>query len=228
MLNLGLAPDPDAPLHVLALGAHCDDIEIGCGASLLRLLREHRNLRVDWVVFSSSPVREREARASAERLLEGAKATRITVLQFRNSFFPDEWAAIKGAFEALKADVQPDLVFTHHHQDLHQDHRTIAELTWNTFRDHLVLEYEISKYDPDLGSPNFFISVDETIAHRKATHVVEAFPSQSDKHWFEAETFLGLMRVRGVQSGTRYAEAFYARKLCAGILGGRPRGVGGK
>jgi LmbE family N-acetylglucosaminyl deacetylase len=176
-------------------------------------------VRVDWVVFSSSEVREREARASAERLLEGAKATRIRVLSFRNSFFPDEWAAIKTSFEEIKREVSPDLVLTHHQKDLHQDHRVIAELTWNSFRDHLVLEYEIPKYDPDLGSPNFFVPVDAAIAHRKAAHVVEAFPSQADKHWFCEETFLALMRLRGVQSGTRYSEAFYAPKVCAGILG---------
>ena len=215
MLNLDLVRDPDAPFRVLALGAHCDDIEIGCGGALLRLLREHRNLHVDWVVFSSSPVREREARASAERFLEGAKGKRVLVKQFRNGYFPDEWAAIKDAFEALKGELAPDLVFTHHQQDLHQDHRTVAELTWNTFRDHLVLEYEVPKYDPDLGSPNFFVRLDASLAERKARQVVEGFPSQADKHWFSADTFLALMRLRGVQCGERYAEGFYARKLCA-------------
>lgn len=221
MLDLALIRDPDAPFRVLALGAHCDDIEIGCGGTLLRLLREHRNLLVHWVVFSSSPLREQEARASAERFLEGAKERRVVVHRFRNGYFPDEWAAIKDAFEALKAELQPDLVFTHHQQDLHQDHRSVAELTWNTFRDHLVLEYEIPKYDPDLGSPNFFVGLDASLAERKARQVVEGFPSQADKHWFTQDTFLALMRLRGVQCGTRYAEAFYARKLCAGIAGER-------
>jgi LmbE family N-acetylglucosaminyl deacetylase len=214
MLNLHLTRDPDAPLRVLALGAHCDDIEIGCGGSLLRLLREHRNLHVDWVVFSSSPVREKEARASAERFLEGAKGRRVVVHRFRNGYFPDEWAAIKDAFEALKTEASPDLILTHHHQDLHQDHRTVAELTWNTFRDHLVLEYEIPKYDPDLGSPNFFVRLDDAQAEQKARQIVAGFPSQAEKHWFSEDTFLALMRLRGVQSGARYAEAFYARKLC--------------
>jgi LmbE family N-acetylglucosaminyl deacetylase len=215
VLNLGLFRDPDAPFRVLALGAHCDDIEIGCGGSLLRLLREQRNLQVDWVVLSSSPVREKEARASAERFLEGAKGSSVSVHRFRNGYFPDEWAAIKDAFEALKARPQPDLIFTHHQQDLHQDHRTVAELTWNTFRDHLVLEYEIPKYDPDLGSPNFFVPVGDSLAERKARQVVEGFPSQQSKHWFTEDTFLSLMRLRGVQCGARYAEGFYARKLCA-------------
>ncbi len=220
MLNLDLVRDPDAPFRLLVIGAHCDDIEIGCGGTLMRMLREHRNLLVDWVVFSSSSVREKEARASAERVLEGAKSARIEVKQFHDGYFPGEWAAIKDAFRALRADVPPpDLILTHHHSDLHQDHRVISELTWNTFRDDLVLEYEIPKYDPDLGSPNFFIPLDETVAHRKAAHIVEAFPSQAEKHWFSEDTFLSLMRLRGVQCRAHYAEAFYARKVRAGMPG---------
>ncbi|HXK23387.1 MAG TPA: PIG-L deacetylase family protein [Myxococcota bacterium] len=215
MLKLDLVRDPDAPFRVLALGAHCDDIEIGCGGTLLRLARLHRNLYVDWVVFSSSPVREREARASAERFLEGAKGKRVVVHRFRNGYFPDEWAAIKDAFEAQKGEPAPDLVLTHHAQDLHQDHRTLAELTWNTCRDHLILEYEVPKYDGDLGSPNFFVRLDDSLAARKARHIVEGFPSQADKHWFREDTFLALMRLRGVQCGARYAEGFYARKVCS-------------
>jgi len=164
-------------------------------------------------VFSSSDVREKEARASAERFLDAAKAKRVVVHRFRNGYFPQEWAAIKDAFEALKGEVQPDLIFTHHHGDLHQDHRTIAELTWNTFRDHLVLEYEITTYDPDLGSPNLHVRLDDSLAQRKARDIVECFPSQADKHWFTEDTFLALMRLRGVQCGGRYAEAFYARKV---------------
>jgi LmbE family N-acetylglucosaminyl deacetylase len=181
VLKLDLVRDPDAPCRVLALGAHCDDIEIGCGGTLLSLLAAHRNLCFDWVVFTSNPVRAREAQASAERLLRGAKEKRVVVKEFRNGYFPDQWARIKDEFEALKAEVRPDVVFTHHAQDLHQDHRTLAELTWNTFRDHLI---------------------------------VEAYPSQADKHWFTPEVFLALMRLRGVQCGARYAEAFYARKVC--------------
>jgi LmbE family N-acetylglucosaminyl deacetylase len=212
--TLDLFRDPDAPLRVLALGAHCDDIEIGCGGTLLRLLRQHRHLHVDWVVFSSGARREQEARASAERWLEGVKGKRVRVEQFRNGYFPDEWASIKDCFERLKRETAPDLVLTHHHQDLHQDHRTVAELTWNTFRDHLVLEYEVPKYDPDLGSPSFFVRLDDALAERKAREIVEAYPSQADKHWFTRDAFLALMRLRGVQCGARYAEGFYARKVC--------------
>jgi LmbE family N-acetylglucosaminyl deacetylase len=226
MLTLDLVRDPSTPFRVLALGAHCDDIEIGCGGTLLQLLAHHPNLCFDWVVFTSNAVRAREAEASAERFLRGAKEKRVVIKQFRNGYFPDQWARIKDDFEALKAEVSPDLVFTHTQRDLHQDHRTIAELTWNTFRDHLILEYEIPKYDSDLGSPNFFFPLDAATANQKARAVVEAFPSQRDKHWFSEDTFLALMRLRGVQSAARsgFAEAFYAPKICAGVPTGARRG----
>jgi LmbE family N-acetylglucosaminyl deacetylase len=219
MLKLELVRDPDAPFRVLALGAHCDDIEIGCGGTLLHLLAAHSNLCFDWIVFTSDAARAREAEASAERFLRGAKEKRVVIHQFRNGYFPDQWARIKDAFEALKSDVSPDLIFTHHQRDLHQDHRTIAELSWNTFRDHLILEYEIPKFDSDLGSPNFFVPLDAATAHRKARSVVEGFPSQQGKHWFSEDTFLALMRLRGIQSAASqgYAEAFYAQKVCAGV-----------
>jgi LmbE family N-acetylglucosaminyl deacetylase len=218
MLSLDLVRDPNTPFRVLALGAHCDDIEIGCGATLLHLLERYPNLCFDWVVFTSNAVRAREAEAAAERFLRGAKEKRVVIKQFRNGYFPDQWARIKDDFEVLKGEVNPDLILTHHHQDAHQDHRTIAELTWNTFRDHLILEYEIPKYDSDLGSPNFFVPIDAATAQRKTRAVVECFPSQSDKHWFTEDTFLALLRLRGVQSAaaTGFAEAFYARKICAG------------
>ncbi len=214
MHRIGLIPEREAPFHILLLGAHCDDIEIGCGGTLLRLLGEYQNLCIHWVVFSSNEVRGREAQASAERLLHGAKEQRIVLKDFRNGYFPDQWARIKDDFEALKAELSPDLVFTHHHEDLHQDHRTIAELTWNTFRDHAILEYEVPKYDPDLGSPNFFVPLDAASAEQKARHLVECFPSQSGRHWFSEDLFRGLLRLRGMQAAAEYAEAFYARKLC--------------
>jgi LmbE family N-acetylglucosaminyl deacetylase len=218
MLSLDLVRDPNTPFRVLALGAHCDDIEIGCGATLLHLLEHYPNLCFDWVVFTSNAVRAREAEAAAERFLRGAKEKRVLIKQFHNGYFPDQWARIKDDFETLKGEVNPDLILTHHQQDAHQDHRTIAELSWNTFRDHLILEYEIPKYDSDLGSPNFFVPIDAATARRKARAVVECFPSQSDKHWFTEDTFLALMRLRGVQSAatTGFAEAFYARKISAG------------
>jgi LmbE family N-acetylglucosaminyl deacetylase len=217
MLPLQIVRDRDAPFRVLALGAHCDDIEIGCGGTILSLLAEHPNLSFDWVVFTSNPTRAREANASAEHFLRGAKEKRVLIKEFRNGYFPEQWARIKDDFEALKSALDPDLILTHYHRDLHQDHRTIAELTWNTFREHLILEYEIPKYDPDLGSPNFFVPLDEATARAKARAAKEYFPSQADKHWFSEDTFLALMRLRGVQSAAPggFAEGFYARKLCA-------------
>jgi LmbE family N-acetylglucosaminyl deacetylase len=217
MLKLDLVRDRRASFRLLLLGAHCDDIEIGCGATVLRLLREHPNLCVDWVIFSSDAERAREANASAERFLAGAKEKRIRVSSFRGGYFPDAWAEIKDEFEVLKSDVEPDVIFTHYHADLHQDHRTISELTWNTFRNHLILEYEVPKYDPDLGSPNFFFPVEPSMAREKARNLVECFPSQTSKHWFTEDLFCSLMRLRGVQSAAPggYAEAFYSRKLCS-------------
>jgi LmbE family N-acetylglucosaminyl deacetylase len=226
LLTLDLVRDPDAPFRVLALGAHCDDIEIGCGGTLLSLLGAYRNLCFDWVVFNSSPTRAREAQASAERFLRGAKEKRVVLKEFRNGYFPDQWAQIKDDFEALKDEVRPDLILTHHVHDLHQDHRVIAELTWNTFRDHTILEYEIAKYDSDLGAPNFFVPLDRSTAATKARTLVEYFVSQRDKHWFTEDAFLALMRLRGVQCAAPqgYAEGFYAQKLRAGILGRPARG----
>ncbi|HVH20739.1 MAG TPA: PIG-L deacetylase family protein [Myxococcota bacterium] len=228
MLKLDLVRDPNSPFRVLALGAHCDDIEIGCGGTLLSLLSAYPNLCFDWVVFTSNPVRAREAQASAERFLRGAKEKRIVLKEFRNGYFPDQWARIKDDFEALKAEVRPDLILTHHAQDLHQDHRTVAELTWSTFRDHAILEYEVPKYDSDLGSPNFFVPLDRATAVEKARILMECFASQRDKHWFTQDTFLALMRLRGVQCAAPggYAEGFHARKLSAGIRAGRSNAGG--
>jgi LmbE family N-acetylglucosaminyl deacetylase len=224
VLTLDLVRDPAAPFRVLALGAHCDDIELGCGGTLLALLAAYPNLCFDWVVFTSNPMRAREAQASAERFLRGAKEKRVVLKEFRNGYFPDQWARIKDEFEALKDEVRPDLILTHHVRDLHQDHRTVAELTWNTFRDHTILEYEIAKYDSDLGAPNFFIPLDRATAVQKARILMECFASQRDKHWFSEDAFLALMRLRGIQCAAPqgYAEAFHAQKLSAGIPAARP------
>jgi len=203
----------EGPLHVLALGSHADDIEIGCGATLLRLARL-RELDVHWVVLSASEERAAEARASAEAFLAGAAGSRVRVEGFRDAFFR-YGGEVKEYFEALKRDVTPDLILTHHGADLHQDHRLVAELTRNTFRDHLILEYEIPKYDGDLGTPNVFVHLDEETAHRKVALLLESFPSQRSKPWFTEDLFLALMRLRGMEaaSPSGFAEAFYGRKL---------------
>ena len=206
---------PGVPLSLLCLGAHCDDIEIGCGGTLLRLLAERPGSNVQWVVFSSNPERAAEARASASDLLAGAARKDVEINGFRESFFPYEGASIKEHFERLKAKVRPDLIFTHRTKDLHQDHRVIGELTWNTFRDHLIAEYEIPKYEGDLGHPNLFVPLTSEVALRKVESVVRHFPSQAGRSWFQRKTFESILRLRGIECNAPegHAEAFHVRKL---------------
>lgn len=200
---------------VLCLGAHCDDIEIGAGATIRTLIARQPSLNVHWVVFSSTEIRADEARASAGDFLGGAAAAGVRILGFSDGFFFAEGAAIKRCFEELKNQVTPDLVLTHYRDDRHQDHRLISDLTWNTFRDHLVLEYEVPKFDGDLGQPNWFVPVDDDQRTFKVDTILRRFASQGSKSWFTADTFNALMRIRGVecQSRTGYAEAFHARKI---------------
>ena len=204
-----------APLRILCLGAHSDDIEIGCGGFVLRLLAEHPKSTVDWVVFSSNAERAAEARRSTTDMLASAGRSNVQIHDFRESFFPYLGTSIKELFERLKADTDPELVLTHHLSDRHQDHRTIAELTWNTFRDHLVAEYEVPKYEGDLGHPNVFVPLPAEIARRKVELLVRNFPSQAARPWFRAETFESILRLRGIESNAPdgFAEAFHVRKL---------------
>ncbi|HEY1788886.1 MAG TPA: PIG-L deacetylase family protein [Verrucomicrobiae bacterium] len=201
---------------VLCLGAHSDDIEIGCGATIRKLTRLRPGLAICWVVFTADGRRQAEARKSAREFLRDAGKSQVIIKQFRNGYFPFEGASIKDFFESLKARVKPDLVFTHFRNDRHQDHRLISDLTWNTFRDHLIFEYEIPKYDGDMGSPNFFVPVDDQLASEKADILCRYFSTQSNKHWFDRETFLSLMRLRGMECCSKYAEAFYVRKMVCG------------
>jgi LmbE family N-acetylglucosaminyl deacetylase len=202
--------------NILCLGAHSDDIEIGCGGTLLKLIRDHDDLTIWWVVFSAEGSRSREARASAKAFLNGVPRKRIIVKRFRGSFFPYDGERIKEYFEEIKGAFAPDLVFTHYRDDRHQDHRTLSDLTWNTFRNHLILEYEIPKYDGDLGTPNSFVRLDEAICRRKVEYLCQFFQTQSNKHWFAEETFLSLMRLRGMECASRFAEAFFCRKWVVG------------
>jgi LmbE family N-acetylglucosaminyl deacetylase len=215
VLGIPLSKDEGKSLSVLCLGAHSDDIEIGCGGTVLLLLRAFPSVRFHWLVFSSNKIRRREAFRSATLFLKGAKSKKIAVRSYRDGFFPYQGARIKKEFEMLKKQINPDLILTHYRHDLHQDHRLLNELTWNTFRDHLILEYEIPKYDGDLGSPNVFVPLEETICKQKAELLDRAFQTQRTKHWFSEGTFFALMRLRGVEanSPTRYAEAFYGRKV---------------
>ena len=217
MINLETAVS-NRPLRILALGAHCDDIEIGCGATIRKMLRSAHGAEVEWHVFSSNPRREAEARDSAARFLDGAVSASVEIQSFRNGYFPYIAADIKDYFESIKQRQEPDVVLTHFGQDRHQDHRTISELTWNTFRNHLILEYEIPKYDGDLSAPNFFSPVEDADAEFKSNAILECFESQSSKAWFDERTFLGLMRLRGVECNapSGFAEAFYVRKAVFG------------
>jgi LmbE family N-acetylglucosaminyl deacetylase len=200
---------------VLLLGAHCDDIEIGCGGTLLRLARELPGAAFFWVTLSGDARRAAETRAAAARLLAGAGPVTVHCESFRGSYFPHEGARIKDYFESLKARVTPDLVLTHYRHDLHQDHRITNELTWNSFRDHMILEYEIPKFDGDLGTPNAFVPLTGAELKAKTDILLECFPSQRDRAWFTRDTFAAIARLRGVECNAPegYAEAFHARKI---------------
>ena len=219
MTPLGLLlPKGRAP-SFLFIGAHCDDIEIGAGGTVLELLRHHPDALVHWVVLSSGTERAKEARQAAKLMLRGVKNATVEVLDFRGSYFPTEAPLIKDFFEGLKARVSPDVIFAHYRDDLHQDHRIVGELVWNTFRNHMVLEYEIPKYDGGLGSPSVFVPISAANVKRKVDVLMKVFKTQHSRSWFTPETFTALMRLRGIECNapSGYAEAFYARKL---VLGG--------
>jgi len=205
----------DQNLQILCFGCHSDDIEIGCGGTVLRLARQYPRAVFHWVVFSAPGARAQEARCGA-KLFAGENRLGTLLLQdFRDGFLPFAGAEVKAVFEELKARVSPDLILTHNRKDAHQDHRLVAEMTWNTFRDHLILEYEIPKYDGDMGQPGVFVPLEPELYRRKVAQIMNIFQSQRNKRWFEEETFLGLMRLRGMESNapSGYAEAFYCRKL---------------
>jgi LmbE family N-acetylglucosaminyl deacetylase len=215
MIPLHLDRGGTTGLQILCLGAHADDIEIGCGGTLLRLAAQYPGCVVHWVVFSAVGVRAAEARRAAA-LFVAPTALQGPLLQaFPDGSLPFVGAEVKAVFAALQPTVAPDLIFTHHRQDAHQDHRLIADLTWQTFRDHWILEYEIPKYDGDLGQPSVFVPLPPEVYQKKVRYLMEAFSSQHSKRWFTEETFLALMRLRGMecQAPSGYAEAFYCRKL---------------
>jgi LmbE family N-acetylglucosaminyl deacetylase len=198
--------------RVLAIGCHADDIEIGCGGTLILLSRARPGLALTWVVLAAPGDRAGEARASARAFLADAEISDVRIHEFRDGFLPYSGGEVKEVFEDLK-DVRPDLVFTHTRHDLHQDHRLACELTWNTFRNHLILEYEIPKYDGDLSAPNVFVPLEESQVEEKLRILRDHYATQRSKHWFDDELFRGLMRLRGMESASRYAEAFTCRKL---------------
>jgi len=201
--------------RVLCLGAHADDIEIGCGGTMLRLLQGNRQLDVRWVVLSAAGQRKAEAEDTAREFLADAASRTIVVERFRDSYFPYDGGRLKDFFQRLAQQYSPDLIFTHRREDMHQDHRLVAELTWNAFRDHVILEYEIPKYEGDLGQPNLFFALEEAVCRRKIDGLMRAYPSQRTKAWFSEDLFWSLLRIRGVESNspTRFAEAFDCRKI---------------
>lgn len=212
MLDLRLG-DAGHPPRILCLGAHSDDIEIGCGGTMLQLLEAQPEAAVYWVVFGAEGKREAEARDSAARYLDGIGNATVHVEPFPNSYFPEHWLAIKRVFEEELKPFAPDVIFAHYRDDRHQDHRVISDLAWNTFRNHFILEYEIPKYDGDIGQPNLYVPLPDDVVDRKIRGLMEVFATQHAHHWFSAETFRGLMRLRGLEAATTYAEAFHARKV---------------
>src|ERR1700722_3487723 len=204
----------DGPMTLLALGAHSDDIEIGCAGTILKLIEQGVVSEVWGGLRTGETTRAAEARESANALLGDMPGRHVILKDFRDGYFPYDGAAIKGFFEELKGQVSPDLILTHQRSDLHQDHRVTCELTWNTFRDHLILEYEVPKYDGDMSVPNLFVSLDEAQCRRKLEHLLTHFGSQLGKHWFDEQLFSGLMRLRGMEcnASSSYAEAFHCRK----------------
>jgi len=205
--------------RILCLGAHSDDIEIGIGGTLLTLAEQIPDLEICWVVFSAPGSRAEEARRSADDFLGNVARKEVRIGSFRESYFPSEWPAIKDWFEEIKAKFDPEVVFTHYRDDRHQDHRVLSDLAWNTFRNHLILEYEILKYDGDLGHPSIFMPLSEQICIRKIESLLKHFKTQSTKHWFTSDTFEAMHRIRGIEcaSATGRAEAFYCRKLVLGV-----------
>jgi LmbE family N-acetylglucosaminyl deacetylase len=214
VLNFSL--DTARAPRVLFIGAHCDDIEIGCGGTVMQLLRQRPDAEVLWVVLSSNEERAREARRSAAKLLAGVRRKRVEIRDFRESYFPAQMAAIKDYFGEVRRMLDPDIVFAHYRDDLHQDHRVVGELVWNTFRNHPILEYEIPKYDGGMGAPAIFQELPVRVVERKIRLLMQAFPSQAGKAWFTPDTFRGIMRIRGIECNAPegFAEAFYARKVC--------------
>lgn len=215
MLRVNLPTDGLGSFRLLCLGAHSDDIEIGCGGTIVRILAELPNAAVRWIIFSGDERRGAEARNSAASILENVSEKRIEVLGFRDGYFPSQRADIKDHFEVIKRDFGPSLILTHRQDDAHQDHRLLGELTFNTFRDHLVLEYEIPKYDGDLGNPNFFVPLTQRQLRRKIDTISHHFVSQRGRGWFVDETFIAMARLRGIgcNAPEGVAEAFYVRKM---------------
>ncbi len=212
MMPLGRLTGSGEPLRLLCIGAHCDDIEIGCGGTLLTWMMQRRVQQMVWVIFSSTPERKAEAEASADRYFDAIPQSKLLIYDFIDSRLPFQAQQVKDCVEGLRDYIEPDIIFTHYRQDRHQDHRLLSDLTWNAYRNHQILEYEITKYDGDLGQPNAYVAISADICQSKIEGLLQCFVSQRQKHWFDEETFRSLLRLRGLECHSRYAEAFYLRK----------------
>ncbi len=223
MLGLTLASPPRRRLEILCIGAHCDDIEIGCGGTVLSLQQQYPRCRIHWLVLSSVPSRRREATRAARALIRTSARGQLRICDLPDGFLPAHFAAVKAEFEALKRSLEPDLIFTHHGLDRHQDHSLVSQITWQTFRDHLIWEYEIPKYDGDLTTPGMYVPLAGLVAARKVDVIMRAFASQRTKSWFNAENLLAAMRIRGLESraASGFAEAFHIRKAVCPFAAGR-------
>jgi LmbE family N-acetylglucosaminyl deacetylase len=215
MVKIKFEANPHTIQNILCLGAHSDDIEIGCGGTVLKLAEQYPDIRFKWVVFSASGERASESSKSAQLFLHNVKHKDIVIKNFKDGFFPYSGNEIKEYFELLKYEFSPDIILTHYGSDLHQDHRMISDLTWNTFRNHLILEYETIKYDGDVGKPNFFVDLNYSECDKKIKYLLESFHTQKSKHWFTEDSFLSILRLRGIEANAKgkYAEAYYCRKI---------------
>ncbi|HZC28033.1 MAG TPA: PIG-L family deacetylase [Actinopolymorphaceae bacterium] len=210
MLPFHLGLRDDRP-HIVALGAHPDDIEIGCGGTLLRLAESVPRLTAEFVIATGTPLRLEEARQGAELFLPGREVV-VTSAELPDGRLPSHWEAAKELLEATARRGHADLVLAPSRGDAHQDHRTMAELSTTVWRDHLVLHYEIPKWDGDMSRPWLYVALTEEQLQEKVARLHKAFPSQVPHDWFDEGVFSGLARLRGMESRTRYAEAFTTAK----------------
>jgi LmbE family N-acetylglucosaminyl deacetylase len=215
MLALTLAPPSARQLDILCIGAHCDDIEIGCGGTILSLQRQYPRCKIHWLVLTSVPTRRQEAMTAVRKFIRPSARGEVRIGTLPDGYLPAHFSEVKTQFEDLKRAIHPDLILTHHELDRHQDHSLISQITWQTFRDHMIWEYEIPKYDGDLLTPNMYVPLVSAVAARKVAMIVRTFSSQETKSWFSAENLLAAMRIRGLESRSPsgFAEAFHCRKL---------------
>lgn len=224
MLALTLAASSNSALEILCIGAHCDDIEIGCGGTVIALQRRYPRCKVHLLVLTSTPARRAEAAAAAKALIGVSARGEMRICEFPDGLLPAHLPEVKAEFERMKKAINPDLVLTHHGLDRHQDHSLVSHVTWQTFRDHMIWEYEIPKFDGDLVTPNMYVPLPAALAARKISLCMRAFPSQHAKPWFKAENLEATMRLRGLESraASGYAEGFHCRKLLSGVTAERP------